>query len=124
MMERLNYIPQSNVSDPRINSIIQEVLQASKDILGDKLEKVILFGSYARGDYDDESDIDFCILADVPRDETTKWRRDINKRMPGIDLEYDLLVSLHVINSSMFYNHIDVLPFYKNVLQEGVEIGG
>ena len=114
----------NNIIDPRINAIIQEVLQASKDTLGDRLEKVILFGSYARGDFDDESDIDFCILANVPRDEVTKWRRDINKHISGIDLEYDLLVSLHVINSGMFYNHIDVLPFYKNVLREGVEIVG
>jgi hypothetical protein len=45
-------------------------------------------------------------------------------RIPGIDLKYDLLFSLHVINSSMFYNHIDVLPFYRNVLQEGVELSG
>lgn len=114
----------NNITDPRIIAVIEEVLQASKETLGDRLEKVILFGSYARGDFDDESDIDFCIIANVPKDEATKWRRDIDKRMQGIDLEYDLLVSLHVINTKMFYNHIDVLPFYKNVLQEGVEIGG
>ena len=112
------------VADPRINAVGREVLQAAKDTLGDRLEKVILFGSYARGDFDADSDIDFCILANVPRNEATKWRRDINSRIPGIDLEYDMLVSLHVINSTMFYNHIDVLPFYKNVLREGVELGG
>lgn len=112
------------IADPRISAVSKEVLQAAKDTLGDRLEKVILFGSYARGDFDTESDIDFCILANVPRDEATKWRRDINKRIPGIDLEYDMLVSLHVINSGMFYNHVDVLPFYRNVLQEGVELYG
>jgi len=119
-----NTMTQYNKTDQRINAVINDVLQATKDTLGDKLEKVILFGSYARGDYDSESDIDFCILANVPRDETTKWRRDINKRIQGIDLEYDLLISLHVINSSMFYNHVDILPFYRNVLQEGVELSG
>jgi predicted nucleotidyltransferase len=113
-----------SIVDSRINSVIQKVLQASKDTLGSRLEKVILFGSYARGDFDDESDIDFCIIANVPKEEATKWRRDINKRMAGIDLEYDLLVSLHVINSSMFFNNVDILPFYRNVLQEGVELNG
>ena len=112
------------MADPRINGVTQKVLDAAKNTLGDRLDKVILFGSYARGDYDSESDIDFCILANVPREEATKWRRDINKQMLGIDLEYDMLVSLHVINSSMFYNHIDILPFYKNVLLEGVEVNG
>ena len=115
---------QNDIADPRVNEVTQKVYNAAKNILGDRLEKIILFGSYARGDYDSESDIDFCILANVPREEATKWRRDINKCIPGIDLEYDMLVSLHVINSSMFYNHIDVLPFYKNVFQEGVEVNG
>jgi len=112
------------ITDSRINTVIQEVVRATKDILGDRLDKVILFGSYARGDFDADSDIDICILANVPREEETQWRRDISRRIPSIDLKYDILVSLRVINSSMFYNHIDVLPFYKNVLQEGVEIDG
>ena len=115
---------QNNITDPRVNAVIQEVLQASKETLGDRLERVILFGSYARGNFVDESDIDFCIIANVPREEATKWRRDINKRMPGIDLEYDLLVSLHIINSDMFKQYYPVLPFYQNVLQEGVELYG
>ena len=112
------------MTDPRINEIIQKVFNAAKNTLENKLDKVILFGSYVRGDYDSESDIDFCILANVPREETTKWRRDINKQILGIDLEYNILVSLHVINSNMFYNNIDILPFYKNVLREGVVVNG
>ena len=115
---------QVELTDPRINSIIQKVIRAVKDTLGDRLDKIILFGSYARGDFDAESDLDICILANVPREEETKWRRDINKRLPGIDLEYDILVSLRVINNSMFYNHVDVLPFYRNVLQEGMVLDG
>jgi len=113
-------MPQSCLLNPRINEVSQKVLQATKDILGDKLEKVILFGSYARGDFDNESDVDFFILANVPQEEATKWRRDIRKRLPGIDLDYDFFVSLHVTESHMFYNHIDILPYYRNILNEGV----
>jgi len=115
---------QSCLSNPRINEVTQKVFHATKDALGDKLDKVILFGSYARGDFDAESDIDICILADVPREEEIQWRRDINRRILGIDLEYDILVSLRVINSNMFYTHINILPLYRNVLQDGVEING
>jgi len=117
-------MPQTQITDTRINAVSEKVLRAAQEALGNSLDRVILFGSYARGDYDDESDVDFCIIADVPKDETTKWRREINRRLPGIDLEYDLLVSLRVINSSMFFNNLDVLPFYRNVMQEGVEIRG
>jgi len=115
---------QGHLSDPRIKEITQKVLQATKETLGDKLDKIILFGSYARGDFDSESDMDFFILANVPQEEANKWRRDIHTRMPGIDLEYDMLVSLHITNSFLFYNHVDVLPYYRNVLQEGVALDG
>jgi predicted nucleotidyltransferase len=41
----------NNITDPRVIAISQRVVQAIRDTLDDKLEKVILYGSYARGDY-------------------------------------------------------------------------
>jgi len=113
---------QAIASDPRISAVAQKVIRASKDTLGDRLEKVILFGSYARGDFDAESDIDFLILEEIPQNEANKWRSDIRKKIPGIDLDYDIQVSLHVTGSEVFNKYRDVLPFYMNVIQEGVEI--
>ena len=110
----------NNLTDPRVMAISQKVMQAARDTLGDKLEKVILYGSYARGDYNQESDIDFFILADVPQEEAGDRRGDIRKRIPGIDLDYDITVSLHVTGKEMFYKFINTLPFYMNVVREGV----
>ena len=109
-------------SDTRINAVTQKVLNATKDTLGDKLEKVILFGSYARGDFDDESDIDFFILANVPQEDVGKCRGNIRKRLPLIDLEYDITVSLHVTCSSIFRQYADTLPYYMNIVREGVPL--
>jgi predicted nucleotidyltransferase len=113
-----------SISDPRISEISEKVLQAAKDTLGDKLDKVILYGSYARGDYDHESDIDFFILADVSQEEAGRWRSDIRDKVPYIDLEYDILVSLKVTGTSTFNNYIDALPFYMNVIKDGVVLYG
>ena len=41
-----------------LNKITAKIVKAAKDSLGDVLDKVILYGSYARGDYDEGSDID------------------------------------------------------------------
>jgi len=108
--------------NPRITAVAQKVLNAAKDTLGDKLEKVILFGSYARGDFDDESDIDFFILANVPQKDAGKWRGNIRKRLPLIDLEHDITVSLHVTGSSVFHQYADTLPYYMNIIREGVTL--
>jgi len=105
---------------PNINGVIQEVVQASKDALGNKLDKVILFGSYARGDFDEESDIDFLIIANVSQEEASIQRTNIRNKIPLIDLEYDVVVSLNVTGSEVYNNYVDILPMYKNVEKEGV----
>jgi len=112
-----------DIADSRINAVSQLVLKAAQDILGDKLEKVILYGSYARGDFDSESDIDFLILADVSQEEASMRRGEIRRLLPGIDLKYDLPVSLHVTGSTVFNQYSSTLPFYMNVIREGVVLG-
>ena len=42
----------------QLNRITDEVTRGAKGILGDKLRNIILYGSYARGDFNNESDID------------------------------------------------------------------
>ena len=114
----------NNITDPRVIAISQKVVQAAKDTLGDKLDKVILYGSYARGDYDHESDIDFFILADVPQDEACGQRKPIRDRLAYIDLEFDLLVSCKVTGKELFEQYVDVLPYYANISKEGVLMYG
>ena len=110
----------SHLSDSRINVITQKVISAAMDTLGNKLDKVILYGSYARGDYESDSDIDFLILADVAQEEVSKWDSDINKRLQGIDLEYDILVSVYVTGREIFNGYVDILPYYASINREGV----
>ncbi|WP_456367169.1 nucleotidyltransferase domain-containing protein, partial [Thermococcus sp.] len=44
---------------------LDEFLRVLRKRFGDSIEEVILFGSYARGDYDEESDIDLLIIGKV-----------------------------------------------------------
>jgi len=103
-----------------LNEITARVVQAARDSLGDKLHKVILYGSYARGDHDDESDIDVLILADIPLEEASTVRRKIRERTGDLDLEYDVVLSMYVTSAEKFYEFLDVLPFCRNVLKDGV----
>ena len=109
-----------NIINPRISELSKKVMRAAKDELGNKLDKVILYGSYARGDYDNESDIDFFILADISQKEAAIQRGNIRKRLSGIDLDFDITVSLHVTGSEIFNKYTDTLPFYMNIIKEGV----
>ncbi len=64
-----------------------------KEIFGEKLKQVILYGSYARGDYNDESDIDIVGIVDCPREELSGYMRSVVKTASDLDLEYGVMVS-------------------------------
>jgi predicted nucleotidyltransferase len=107
-------------SQSTLNKITSAVAGAARDSLGSRLDKVILYGSYARGDYDDESDIDIMILADIPHEDTGKERKRIWALVGGLDLEHGVVVSVHVLDCVTFYKFADDLPFYRNVMRDGV----
>jgi hypothetical protein len=48
---------------PPLPSVVDEVVQALREAFGERLRKVILFGSYARGEATADSDMDFLIVA-------------------------------------------------------------
>ena len=51
-----------------MQNLISEYVAAVKKIYGEHLKQVILYGSYARGDYTKDSDVDIMLLVDL--DET------------------------------------------------------
>lgn len=65
--DRLAHVPEP------IRSILTEVKRDLTAFYGDRLQKIILFGSYARGDFHDESDID---IMPVIQDDSAQDRRD------------------------------------------------
>jgi len=119
MSDTINVLFMNNIL---LNTITKNVYTSAKEVLGDKLIKVILFGSYARGNYDNESDIDFFILADIELNEIRQIRSAIGKLISHLELEFDIVVSIHVMSSSNFFEYRNVMPYYMNVEKEGVEL--
>ncbi|MDR0863007.1 MAG: nucleotidyltransferase domain-containing protein [Oscillospiraceae bacterium] len=105
-----------------LNEISRQVVEEAKLVLGDKLDKVILYGSYARGDFDEESDIDIMILADIPAEDAWRYNSAIISKTSMLGLEYDVLISPYVKDCATFYKWLSVEPFYQNVLRDGVEL--
>ena len=103
-----------------IDSISKEYVTEINNIFGDKLRKVILYGSYARGDFDDESDIDVMVLVDMQDEEIEKKWDDILNSKCEIDDKYNVFLSPQVKDISHFNKWLPYLPFYKNVYNEGV----
>ena len=102
--------------------IIKEFITAINNTFWDRVKKIILYGSYARGDFNANSDIDIMILTDFSDDEIVKYRSKIVQL--AYDIEWNNKFAIHlsplVKNINKFNYWIDALPFYNNVQKEGV----
>jgi len=109
-----------------VEKIIDEFVNGAQKILGNRLKKIILYGSYARGDYNESSDIDIMILTDITDNEIEKYETKIWDY--AYDLESDNNFTIHlspsVKNIDKYNTRISFMPFYKNVQKEGVVLNG
>ena len=81
-----------------------------------------MFGSYARGDYDEESDIDILLVADMPTEDMRRYRESLDSLSGDLLYDYGVLVSIIEKDVETFKKYADVLPFYKKINEEGVKI--
>jgi predicted nucleotidyltransferase len=104
--------------------VLDEVKEELIKIFGDKLRHLILYGSYARNEQDPESDIDIMILVEESEEALRKYRYIVSDVMAELSLKHDKLISLIEIPYTRYNEYLDVLPFYRNVYDEGIEIYG
>ena len=89
-------------------------------IFGAAVRDVYLYGSYARGDYNDESDIDILATVDMDAPELPAFRRRVAEMSSALSLECDTTVSVTVKPFDQFVRYSSILPYYRNVLKEGI----
>jgi len=106
-----------------LKHILDKLIQNVIPIFGSKLKRVILFGSYARGDYDEESDIDVMFLIDdEAKTLQSKYRKPVQRVISAINWDYDVLLCSILQNEQDFYAVVEDIPFYHHVEKEGITI--
>ena len=103
--------------------ILGEVRRACDPVFGSLLKDAYLYGSYARGDYHEESDIDILLTVDLEQPELSKYRNKIAEITSDLSLKHDITVSVTVKSLEQFQKYANVLPFYQNVIKEGIPYG-
>ena len=81
------------------NRALMELKEDLRDSLGDSLVGLILFGSRARGDYDNESDIDIAIIV---QDLSRKVKNQILNKVAEIELKYLMPISTIIFSEEEF----------------------
>ena len=103
-----------------IDDVIKEFVEDVRKLLGDRVKKIILYGSYARGDYKKNSDIDIMILTDLNFEEIEKYRDEISDIAFDIELDKEIVISPIIKNIDKYNERVNVVPFFMNVQREGV----
>lgn len=107
-----------------LNDLLMQLSEHSKNVFGEKLKKVVLYGSYARGDYDEESDIDVMIFVDMSPEELSKYRKKITHFCSDLNVDNCVFISPKLQSVPLFEQWKNVLPFYQNVNKEGIQVYG
>ena len=98
--------------------IINELISGLTEIFQDKISRIILFGSVARNEATEESDVDIAIIITNEIDEETKdkfinWAAEL-------DIRFNQVFSIVDIPEERMKKWGKILPFYKNIEEEGI----
>lgn len=110
--------------EEKIKNITSEVYEELIKLYGAKIERIILYGSYARGDFNLESDVDIMILLNCNQKEIMQKRKEISRIASRIGLKNDIMISLLARNSDDYKNSMKHQPLYQNIEKEGMVIYG
>ena len=102
------------------NEIYDELVRGILSAISHGVVDIILYGSVARGTDTEESDVDVAVI--VLDDLTLEQSDGLSDFIVDMNLKYDRVFSVIDINKEKFENWKNVLPFYKNVIGEGVSL--
>lgn len=98
--------------------VLRELVEGILSILESQVIRIVLYGSVARGTNTAESDVDIALLLNGNLSRETEDK--LSDLIVDLNLKYDTVLSVIDIDYEMFKKWEKVIPFYKNVNEEGV----
>jgi len=119
MVTRSNKTPHLNW--PReVREALRDLQTSLRRLYGDQAPSVLLYGSYARGEAKETSDVDVLLIypVDVPPG------REINQLgsiLADLNLRYQVLISVLPVSKHTYQDTPGI--FWKNIRQEAISLG-
>lgn len=95
----------------QLNAIANAMVNCYRSIYGKNIAGIFLYGSYARGDYNHESDIDITTAVRGKRLDLQNKLKAIWNASADIGLEHDVVISPAVISYDEFEQYKETLPY-------------
>ena len=107
-----------------MQSLIEKYIMEIREIYGTHLKRIILYGSYARGDFKADSDVDIMILLDMSDLELKKYSQRLSYMTYDFNLDNDIDIKPIAKSENHFNKWIVNYAFYANIQREGVVLYG
>jgi predicted nucleotidyltransferase len=101
-----------------VAELTEEFVSRISELYGARLNKVILFGSYARGDQHEDSDVDYLVVLNDPEIEAYKEIGDLSPTTFDLSLKYSISVSAVPVSKAKFDHNAS--PLVRNVRHDGI----
>nr|WP_293833955.1 nucleotidyltransferase domain-containing protein [uncultured Arsenicibacter sp.] len=106
--------------ESKIEPIINEFKQELKKLYGNRLADLVLFGSYARGDFNEDSDIDLMVLLNDDHVSTFTEIRRISDIETPLLLKYGMVLSPIPVSYTKYQT--SSIPVYQEARRHGISI--
>lgn len=103
-----------------IQPILSQFKKSVQEMYGDRLVKLLLYGSYARGDYDKESDIDMLVVLKDEHYSPFTERTILSALMMDLVYNYNYLLVPKPIKEGKFYDPDSIFLYF--VKKDAIEI--
>ena len=100
-----------------VKQLLTKFKKGLVQVYGERLKAVYLFGSYARGDYDENSDLDVMIILDTYKSYWDELVRT-GELASDLSLEYEVTISRTIMTEEKWKK--GELPVLRNVRAEGI----
>lgn len=108
-----------NIKNQNIVNLLNDLEAGIRSIYKNEVKKIILFGSYARGNNEDDSDVDVMVL--LNKKEFERYSDELVDLIVDLTGKYSVLPSIMVEFEKEYRENIDIQSLYRNIESEGIE---